>query len=284
MEKTAGIDVSRWQGEIDWTKVAAAGYRFAVIRATVGDQYTDPRFYVNWGRAKDAGLLLSAYHVLKPGTTPESQLAYFMGVVGERKADFPLVLDIEVADGLSSQKVTDSVRTSLQRLTELEGRKPIVYSARWFWSANVRPSAEWAAYDLWVANYGVSEPTLFDSWKTWRFWQYSEKGKVPGVQSTSTDLNWFAGSYDDLLAYSGQALQPEPEPQPQPQVGLRAKVTISKLNVRSGPGMNYPDIGDLHAGDVVTVLSLGGKDVWVEFEPGKWAALCYQGERYMKIE
>ena len=55
MSNVSGIDVSRWQGEIDWGRVAAAGYHFAVIRATVGNYYTDPRFYENWHDAHDAG-------------------------------------------------------------------------------------------------------------------------------------------------------------------------------------------------------------------------------------
>jgi len=281
MEKTPGIDVSRWQGEIDWVKVAAAGYRFAVIRATIGNHYTDSRFYVNWGRAKDAGLLVSAYHVVKPEHTAESQIARFVEVMGDRRPDLPLVLDIELSGDLSPEEVTDSIRACLHLTAQFEDRNPIIYTARWFWSKQVLPSPEWATYDLWVANYGVSSPTLFDSWKTWRFWQYSEKGKVPGVGSQYTDLNWFAGSYKDLLVYAGKE---EPQPQPQPPVGLRARVSVPKLNVRSGPGLAYPDIGDLHAGDVVTILSLDGSEVWVEFEPGKWAALCLRGDRYMELE
>jgi hypothetical protein len=262
-------------------KVAAAGYRFAVIRATVGNQYTDPRFYVNWGRAKDAGLLLSAYHVVKPEHTAESQISRLLETLGEWKSDFPLVLDVEIDDGLSDEAVTASIRACLQQLEQLDGRRPIIYTARWFWGNKVLPSPDWATYDLWVANYGVSAPTLFDSWESWTFWQYSEKGVVPGVSSRYTDLNWFAGSYDDLLVYAGK--EPGPSPSPQPEVGLRARIAVSKLNVRSGPGLNYPDIGDLYQGDRITVLSVDGDDVWVEFEPGKWVALCIQGERYLEL-
>jgi hypothetical protein len=96
MTTTPGIDVSRWQGDIQWEKVASAGYRFAVIRATVGETYTDPRFDANWAGARDAGLLVSAYHVLKPEHPADSQVARLFETLGDRRADLPLVLDIEL--------------------------------------------------------------------------------------------------------------------------------------------------------------------------------------------
>ena len=71
---TPGIDVSRYEGEIDWKQVAAAGYRFAVIRATVGNYYTDPRLYSNWAAAKEVGLLVSAYHVLVATNYADKQI------------------------------------------------------------------------------------------------------------------------------------------------------------------------------------------------------------------
>lgn len=66
MSRRPGIDVSTYQGEINWKRVVAAGYRFASIRATLGNDRTDSRFYANWKGARDAGLLVSAYHVVKP--------------------------------------------------------------------------------------------------------------------------------------------------------------------------------------------------------------------------
>lgn len=281
MSMTPGIDVSRWQGEINWEMVAAAGYRFAIIRATIGNYYTDPRFYVNWDGARDAGLLLSAYHVVTPEHSADSQADRFFDALGERKADLPLVLDVELSRGASQADITACIRDCLQMVEQRDGRKPIVYTARWFWNEHVLESAEWAAYDLWVANYGVSAPSLPAGWSEWRFWQHSDRGQVPGI-AAATDLNWFAGSYDDLLVYVNA--EPEPDSEPQPSVGLRARVVAPRLNVRSGPGVNYSDVGDLYEGDVVNVVSLDGKDVWVEFEPGKWVALLFRGTRYMELE
>jgi len=199
--RVPGIDVSRWQGEIDWHSVAEVGNRFAVIRATVGNQYTDPRFAVNWSSARDAGLLVSAYHVLKPMQSADSQMAHLRDVLGNRKADLPLVLDIELHDDLSNIEVTTRIRECLRGAERIDKRKPVIYTARWFWNIHVLSSSEWSQYDLWVANYDVDTPSLPTGWSECKFWQYSQEGNVPGI-SAKTDLNWFAGTHDELLQYS----------------------------------------------------------------------------------
>jgi len=293
MDRTPGIDVSRWQGEIDWTQVAGAGYRFAVVRATIGNYYTDPRFVTNWDGARDAGLLVSAYHVVRPDRPADSQIERLLEVLGDRQADLPLVLDVELGGGRSADEVAGCVRACLVHVEQETGRRAIIYTGKWFWDYSISASPDWGKYDLWVAHYGVLAPSLPVGWSEWMFWQYSEKGQVPGI-GPATDLDWFAGSYDDLLAYAGQRPEPEPEPEPdpapepepepEPAGGRRARVLVRKLNVRAGPGINYADIGDLRQGDVVDVLSFDGKDVWVEIEPGKWAAMVYRGRRYLELE
>jgi GH25 family lysozyme M1 (1,4-beta-N-acetylmuramidase) len=74
VSRVPGIDVSRWQRRIDWSVVADAGYRFAFIRATIGDEYTDPRFYLNWDGARETEMLLAPYHVLRPDVPPDDQI------------------------------------------------------------------------------------------------------------------------------------------------------------------------------------------------------------------
>ena len=277
MERVPGRDVSRWQGEMNWQKVAEAGYRFAVVRATIGDYYTDPRFFANWDGARDAGLLISAYHVVAPKVPAEAQMMYFFDLLDDRISDLPLVIDVERNDGADPARISQCVRDCLREVEVRENRKPIIYTARWCWNRFVLPSPEWQAYDLWVASY-TSDPLLPRDWETWRFWQYSESGDVPGAGSRSTDLDWFPGTYDDLLAYAGKERAPEPVKT------WRLRVVIPKLNVRSGPGRDYKDLGDLHEGDVVEALTLAGHDAWVEFEPGRWAAFSLDDDDpYMEL-
>jgi GH25 family lysozyme M1 (1,4-beta-N-acetylmuramidase) len=313
---TPGIDVSRYQGEINWQTVAAAGCRFAIIRATVGNHYTDPRFYVNWQGAKNSGLLVSAYHVVKPSHTAESQIERLVDALGDRAPDLPLVLDVELADDQPKNTITAVTLDSAKLLAERTGRKPIIYTGGWFWNPNINRLAEWNEYDLWIAHYGVSSPTLPLDWTAWRFWQHSESGSVAGVQSRHTDLNWFQGTVDDLLAYAQVGAVPPPSDVPgrdeamiatelvitgsapsapagtTPVTGaaqpvtvkkVRARVTSPFLHMRNGPGVNYTQIGELHEGDTRDLLDLGGKEVWVAIGPGQWVAFIYNGERYMTL-
>jgi lysozyme len=278
MDRASGIDVSRWQGEIDWPQVAAEGHRFAFIRSTIGDAYLDPRFYSNWDEARAAGLLISAYHVITPDRPAQAQIDYLFDVLDGRTADVPLVLDVEREDGVDRETISACVLSCLEEVEARDGRKPILYTARWFWDRYLLPSERWRDYQLWIASY-TDKPLMPRDWDEWLFWQYSDSGKVPGVASRATDLNWFAGSYDDLLIYVGTDDEEEA-----PKAGRwHLKVIIPKLNIRSGPGRDYEDLGDLYDGDCLDILALSGDDVWIEFEPGKWAAYALKGERYMKL-
>lgn len=279
MSRAAGIDVSRWQGEINWGNVAAAGYRFAVIRASIGNYYTDPRFYVNWEGAKEVGLLVSAYHVLVPDRPADSQTEHLLDTLDGRRSDIPLVLDVELSRGVSPEEITATLQTCADLIEEEDGRKPVIYTARWFWDFNVLDEPNWIEYDLWVAHYGVDAPSLPSSWDEWRFWQYSDQGQVPGI-SGAADLNWFNGSYEDLLEY----VDVEPPVDEGPPPGLKARVTVERLSLRGGPGMNYGDVGHLYEGDVVKVVYISGEDIWIQVEPGKWAPFRVRGKRYMELE
>lgn len=280
MSRTPGIDVSRYQGAIDWARVAAGGYRFAIIRATVGNYYTDPRFYENWRGAHDAGLLVSAYTVIKPSHSAESQINRLFEVLEGTQADLPLVLDVELPDAMLPAGITAVVQDCCQRVADQTQRRPILYTGRWFWEPNIQHSPTWAQHDLWIAHYGVDSPTLPSDWSDWKFWQYSETGSVAGVSSRYTDLDWFNGSYEDLLAYA-QTTEDDRKKAP---AALHGRVITPALRVRSGPGVQYDYLGDLHAGDLVDILAIEGKEVWVSIEPGRWIALTFNGERHLALE
>jgi GH25 family lysozyme M1 (1,4-beta-N-acetylmuramidase) len=275
MTVVPGIDVSRYQGVVHWRAVADAGFKFAVVRATLWNVKLDETFETNWNGARANGLLVSAYNVIKPDVPAAAQIDFFAQALVGHKWDLPPALDIERDDQQTPQQITQCVRESL-RLSELRfGRKPIVYTARWFWNRFVLPSSEWAQYDLWVASYGTAQVVLPDAWSTWKIWQYSGNGHAPGIAG-EVDLNWFNGSYDDLLKYC----QAEA---PQPTDGQRARVK-STLNIRNGAGINYQDIGDLPAGAEVMLRAVDGTDVWVQIDANQWVALAYKGERNARTE
>ena len=101
------VDVSRHNGELDFVKMVAAGVDGIAIRATVGDYYTDPRFYENWSKAEAAGIYRTAYHVIRPRCDPKAQMARFFDVLGARRPVFGKygwVMDCEVLDGQTKAK------------------------------------------------------------------------------------------------------------------------------------------------------------------------------------
>ncbi|MFN8529079.1 MAG: GH25 family lysozyme [Anaerolineae bacterium] len=286
MPTISGIDVSYWQTTIDWNQVAAAGYRYAAIRATVGSDYVDPRFATNFDGAKRAGLLVTAYHVLRPKHTAAAQMDAFFTTMGGRKTDLPLALDVEMPDGATPDVITAITRQSCDLMTQRGGRKPILYTARWFWDRNVIASADWAQYDLWVASYGSASPLLPRDWTTWKIWQYTDKGVVPGVGAKSTDLNWFNGSLDELLTYAGVV----PDPLNNAVSGtaarrLRARVGAQVVNIRTGPAIAYEDVGDLAPNTDVTILEFTGKQVWVKIHAAqeRWCAFALDADPYIQL-
>jgi GH25 family lysozyme M1 (1,4-beta-N-acetylmuramidase)/uncharacterized protein YraI len=284
MTNIPGIDVSRWEGEINWPLVAEAGYRFAVIRATVGDYYTDPSFYTNWNGAYAAGLLVTAYHVVVPNRYASAQTQRFFDVLGDRRSDLPLVLDVERVDNISPAGITACVLECNQKIQQKDSRNPIIYTAKYYWKDNILPTYDWSKNDLWIANYLVSSPSLAPGWTTWKFWQYDDKGKVNGV-SSDVDLDWFNGSYADLISYSNQnppPIVPPIVPPSAPSI-LKCQTLVPILNIRNGPGINYSKVGELKAGEIVTIKNISGYDAWVQFDIGKWCAAIYGGVKFLNL-
>jgi lysozyme len=108
--------------------VADADFRFAVIRATIWDVKLDEMFEANWAGARNAGLLVSAYHVFKADVPAPAQIGFFAQALTGHKWDLPPVLDIERDDKLTSQQITQAVRDCLHLSEQRFGRKPIVYT------------------------------------------------------------------------------------------------------------------------------------------------------------
>jgi len=186
-----GIDVSHYQGEIDWPTLAASGaVQFAFIKATDGSLGIDPSFYRNALQADKVRMLYGFYHFMRPDDVP-GQITNLLKVVTAKALEtHPLMLDVEVAT-----ITLDQVSAFLTALPQA-----ILYTDRsmiksWFLDPS---SAIVQTVPLWLAEYGVSTPTP-KPWSIWTFWQ-SRTGRVPGI-STLVDLDWFNGTMDDLRKF-----------------------------------------------------------------------------------
>ncbi|APB75643.1 GH25 family lysozyme [Paenibacillus polymyxa] len=209
-----GIDVSRYQGKIDWKAVKADGISFAFIKASQGQRYVDPTFITNAKEAKKAGVLLGAYHFLDATSVEaaKAEARHFAEVleqVGGRKSlDLPLVMDYENNPGNLSKTLISAVALSfLLELERLTGRKAIIYTGNAF-AANFNASL--GGYPLWIARYSETHvPSDTVTWKRWDIWQYSDSGKVKGIAG-NVDLNEFDGTVNELRGcFTKRSEQPE---------------------------------------------------------------------------
>jgi GH25 family lysozyme M1 (1,4-beta-N-acetylmuramidase) len=200
---TEGIDVSHWQGTIDWSKVRAAGKRFAFIKASEHTSFVDNKYQTNRANAKAAGLKIGAYHFARPnsGTTDAyAEADHFIETADWKSGELRPVLDLEDTGGLSSSSLQTWVKAFLQRIYDRTGVRAIIYVSPSFWSTKMANSTWFAknGYDvLWIAHWTTaSSPSVpADNWggKGWTFWQYTSDGSVSGI-SGRVDLNRYKGT------------------------------------------------------------------------------------------
>ncbi len=204
----AGIDVSHYQGTINWNSVAAAGKEFAFVKATQGVDYVDSMFLTNVTGAHAAGLLTGTYHYATPYTggamDAAQEAADYAAAISPYLTDGYLrpVLDIESGYALGKSVLSNWINVFQSTMVTLTGYEPIIYCNSNYASNYFDISI--ANYDLWIARWSTTEPTSSTCgvWDDWSFWQYSDSGSVSGI-SGAVDLNYFKG---DIGAF----MVPEP--------------------------------------------------------------------------
>lgn len=203
-----GVDVSHYDGAIDWAKARGAGKRFAIMKATESTGYVDPTFKTNWKDARAQGLFVGAYHFFRANADPIQQADHFLQTTGMPGAgDLPLVADVETADGESGAVISMRVKQFLDALQMKTGRTPMIYTSPGFFGGTMGNPQGFEKYLLWDAHWQVNCPNVPGSWKNWTFWQYSDKGMVAGINSL-VDLDRFNGSIADLMTLTGGGCAP----------------------------------------------------------------------------
>lgn len=196
---TDGIDVSHYNGSVNWSAVAESGIGFSYAKATEGTGFQDSKFSANYAAMGANGMLRGAYHFFRPSEDPIAQADNFLKLVPLiSPGDLPPVLDIEVTDGQAASVIVAGLISWLQRITTVLDRTPMIYTSASFWSNNLAANSALGAYPLWVAHYTTNlAPTLPPGFGTYTFWQYTQSGQVLGVVG-SVDLDRFNGSVDEL--------------------------------------------------------------------------------------
>ncbi|GAB2944461.1 hypothetical protein GCM10027048_06580 [Hymenobacter coalescens] len=190
-----GIDVSSYQGTIDWPEVAQHRVRFAFIKATEGVTLRDRRFARNWREAKKAGICRGAYHFFQPNYDGAAQADLFVRTADIGPGDLPPVLDVEAPEFHDVAVMRRGIATWLRLVERHYGVRPIVYSNYSFYRRYL--AGHFDNYPLWLAHYEVERPALARD--KWIIWQHSDEAYVPGIRGT-VDFNVYQGSYANLLA------------------------------------------------------------------------------------
>ncbi|MDT0343078.1 lysozyme [Streptomyces litchfieldiae] len=205
-----GVDVSHWQGTINWTSVRSSGIQFAWMKATEGTTYTDPSFDRNYPAAHAAGVIRGAYHFARPNVSGGATQANFFasngGAWSRDNLTLPGVLDIEhnpygaSCYGLSTTQMRTWINDFYNTYKARTGRDVVIYTTASWWNSCTGSWTGMASKSpLWVAHWGVSSPNIPAGFPTWTVWQYTSTGSVSGI-SGNVDRNKFNGSRDRLLA------------------------------------------------------------------------------------
>jgi lysozyme len=192
-----GIDVSKWNGRIDWAKVKQSGVAFAFIKATEGSDRIDPTFMTNWREAAASGLPHAPYHFYYFCSTADAQADWFIANIPKSSMHLPPVLDVEWNSASPTCKTRpdpQTVRQEMQRfLDRIEahyGKKPIIYTSVDFHRDNL--IGHFGDYHFWVRSVAAHPEKIYEA-RRWAFWQYTATGLIPGIEG-QTDINVFAGS------------------------------------------------------------------------------------------
>jgi lysozyme len=195
-----GVDVSKYQGEIDWDSVKESGVSFAFIKATEGGDSTDSKFHRNWAAAKSAGVPRGAYHFVYWCRSPLEEIANFERIVPVDPDALPPVLDVEATPTsktcprtLYREEVLVDMRKMLEELERHYGKKPIIYSSVDFYQS-ILHSGALAEYPIWVRSTKYHPQVRYGDRK-WTFWQYRSDGNVPGIPAL-VDQNAFHGTHE----------------------------------------------------------------------------------------
>jgi GH25 family lysozyme M1 (1,4-beta-N-acetylmuramidase) len=198
-----GIDVSSWQGSIDWAKVKGSGRAWAYARVSDGTGYVDPYFAKNWPAMKAAGVLRGAYQFFEPAQSATAQANLVVAKIGKLGAgDLPAMIDVEATGSQSASTIASKIATWISVVQKGTGKTPIIYTGKYFWQDHLADTKEFDSYSLWLAAYVSGCPNTPGAWSDWKIWQYTSTGSIPGI-SGNVDHDVYAGTLGELQKLAG---------------------------------------------------------------------------------
>ena len=282
--RVPGIDVSHWQGLVNWEQAKRNGAKFMFAKAS--QWRIDPKFKENWKNAKLAGLPRGAYHYLDWGLSELTQAKIFCDAMNGDWGELPPVLDYEMNPlpfGLSADVAQGKAWNFVTEVEKITKKIPMIYTGYYHWNDWGSNKIGWARFPLWLpwyasewyirlrtlANTGTGAPK---PWKQWTFWQRTDRanGTAYGCQSLQVDENLFDGDEIALAQFCGGSL-PIPVPLP---VGLKF-ILKNNANVRSGPSTYYPVVRIEMAGAIIMLKSTTVTNTYAQLVDGNWITFSF---------
>lgn len=194
-----GIDVSHYQGRINWHEVARdQKVTFVIMKATESDDFVDDTYEYNFREAKRQGLKVGSYHFYRAHVSPEIQFRNMMRHIDPKQQDILPVIDVELTNGVSYELFVNRLERLCQMVTEAFGARPIIYTGRNFF-AKYFNNFRWRHYKFWIASYSSSQPELPDN-RDYIMWQFTDNSRVQGIRG-GVDMSRFVNGHtiDDIL-------------------------------------------------------------------------------------
>lgn len=202
--EVTGVDVSRYQGTIDWPVLAKQDLDFAYIKATEGSSHIDERFLDNWQAAEKTNLSIGAYHFFSFESEGEKQAQHFIDTVGSLSGKLAPVVDVEFYGDTkknppAKEEVVKQLKKMLAALEEDYQVKPVIYTTYQVYYHYIKD--EFPEYPLWIRN--VYYQPILTAGDTWMFWQYTDTAVLDGYQGSEKyiDLNVFRGTEEELQEF-----------------------------------------------------------------------------------
>ncbi|WP_297635875.1 GH25 family lysozyme [uncultured Clostridium sp.] len=221
-----GVDLSNWQGNIDFNKIENSGYDVVILKASEGTGFIDPSLEMNYGKAIKTNLKIGMYHFMSEKSDPKDQAKFFWSIIKNKKIHVYPILDIET-DTLNrgARAVTDRCLDFLDEFKRLSGYNCVVYTYTSF--ANTKLDSRLKKYMSWIAHYGVTIPGTNRIWDNWVGFQYTDKEKVSGVISPCDANEFKLKILIDYRTPSKPVVNPTPTPVVKPVTKKLWEVSIS---------------------------------------------------------
>lgn len=200
-----GVDVSSYQGEIDWDILSGQNIHFAFIKATEGSSFVDRNFKYNYENAQKTDLRIGAYHFFSFDSSGETQAENFINIVPITASQLPPVVDFEFyGDKSNNLPDKEATRKELDLLLNIlenhYGKKPIIYATEK--SYDLYLAGHYTSYDIWIRNV-IKKPKELQH-QDWVFWQYTNRERLDGYigREKYIDMNVFNGTLEEFERYA----------------------------------------------------------------------------------